>query len=145
MSRRGKVLAVAGVFLIALLYGLFGPGSISDISHNATRLHLRLIGASIYKYYAKTGRWPSRAEDQAETSLPRHSPYWKTLIDGGMVVVVWHDDLQPDPRDNAHVLLAYYNKGLISSLGRHWVCWGDLRTEYIKDDQLRASLQAAKR
>lgn len=145
MSRRWKILAVAAVFLIALLYGLFGPGSLLDVSHQTIRLHLRLIGASIYEYHAKTGRWPARAEDLAETSLPRQSPYWKMLIDGGINVVVWHDELQPDPRDNSHVILAYHNKGLLASLGRHWVCWGDLRTEYVKEDQLRASLQAAKR
>jgi len=145
MSRRWIILAIAGVFLIALLYGLFGPGSLLDVAHKTTRLHLRFIGASIYEYHAKTGRWPTRAEDLAESSLPRQSPYWKMMIDGGTNVVVWHDDLQPNPRDNAHVILAYHNKGLLASLGRHWVCWGDLRTEYIKDDQLRATLEAAKR
>jgi hypothetical protein len=129
MTRRWKTLAVAGVFLIALLWGLFGPGSISEVSHEATAYHLRLFGASIYEYHARTGRWPRRAEDLAETSLPRQSPYWKVMLDAGTDVVVWHDDLQPDPRDNARVILVYHNKGLIASMGRHWVCWGDLRTE----------------
>jgi len=144
MKRRWKILATAGLFLIALLYGLLGPGSLLDVAHQTIRLHLRFIGASIYEYHAKTGHWPARVEDLAETSLPRQSPYWKAMIDGGANVVVWHDDLQPNPRDNARVILAYHNRGLLASLGRHWVCWGDLRTEYIKDDQLRASLQAMK-
>ena len=145
MSRRWKILAGVGVFLIALLWGLFGPGSISQVSHQDTAYHLRLFGASIYEYHARTGRWPRRAEDLAETSLPLRSPYWKVILDAGTDVIVWHDDLQPDPKDNARVILAYHNNGLIASMGRHWVCWGDLRTEYIKDDQFRACLQAAKR
>jgi hypothetical protein len=144
MSRQSKSVLFAAAFIIALLYGVFGRGSLTDVAHESIRLHLRFIGASIYEYRANTGRWPSRTEDLAQTSLPRQSPYWKVMIDAGTNVVVWHDDLKPDPRDNAHVILVYHNKGLIAATGRHWVCWGDLRTEYIKDEELRAGLQSAK-
>jgi hypothetical protein len=63
------------------------------------------------------------------------------MIDSGTNVVVWHDDLKPDPKDNADLILAYHNRGLLAWLGRHWVCWGDLRTEYITTQQLRAKLR----
>jgi len=68
------------------------------------------------------------------------SPYWKVMIDSGTNVVVWQDDLKPDPKDNADLILAYHNRGLLAWLGPHWVCWGDLRTEYITTQQLRAKL-----
>ena len=59
-------------------------------------------------------------------------------------VVVWHKNLKADPKDNAGLILAYHNKGLYARLGRVWVCWGDLRTEYIKVEDLRANLQTNK-
>ena len=119
--------------------------SLSDISHHSIRLHVRLLGYSFYEYHARTGLWPTRVEDLAETSLPQQSPYWKVMIDSGTNVVVWHDDLRPDPKDNAGLILAYHNRGLLASLGRQWVCWGDLRTEYITSRELRASLQSVKK
>jgi hypothetical protein len=76
----------------------------------------------------------------ASTSLPIVSPYWRTLIENGSVAVVWRSDLKPDPKDNASLILTYNNAGLFSKLGRVWVCWGDLRTEYVKQEELRARL-----
>ena len=32
--------------------------SVSDISHQAIRLHLQFIGSSIYEYHSRTGQWP---------------------------------------------------------------------------------------
>src|SRR5438477_398784 len=141
MQKGGRVLAGVGGGIAVLLLVTFAHFySLSDISHQAIRLHLQLIGSSIYEYHSRTGQWPSRVEDLAETSLPRQSPYWKVMIDSGTNVVVWHDDLKPDPKDNADLILAYHNRGLLAWLGRHWVCWGDLRTEYITTQQLRAKL-----
>ena len=141
MQKGWRVLAGVGGGISVLLLVTFAHFySLSDISHQAIRLHLRLIGSSIYEYHSRTGQWPSRVEDLAETSLPRQSPYWKVMIDSGTNVVVWQDDLKPDPKDNADLILAYHNRGLLAWLGRHWVCWGDLRTEYITTQQLRAKL-----
>ncbi len=136
-----RILAGGGiaVALLALLASLY---SLSDISHQAIRLHLRLLGASIYEFHDKTGRWPARAEDLAETSLPAKSPYWKLMLDNGTNVVVWPQNLHPNPRDNAGVLLAYHNRGILAHLGRHWVCWGNLRTEYVSNVRLQAGLSA---
>jgi len=99
------------------------------------------FGSSIYEYHEKTGRWPVRADDLAEISLPMRSPYWKVMLDSGTNVIVWHNDLKPNPAENANVVLAYHNKGLLASLGRQWVCWGDLRTEYLPSRKLRTKLQ----
>jgi hypothetical protein len=145
MKRRWIIFAGAGLFLAALLYNFFGPGSITDLAHESVRLHLKRVGASIYEYHARTGNWPSRLDDLAETSLASVPRNWRAPFDNGSVVIVWHDDLKSDPKKNASVILAYHNKGLIAQLGRHWVCWGDLRTEYITDDKLKANLNAAKK
>ena len=61
--------------------------NLSGIGHSTVRLHLKLIGSSIYEYHSKTGRWPSRVEDLAETSLPRQSPYWRQMLEQGTFVV----------------------------------------------------------
>jgi hypothetical protein len=66
------------------------------------------------------------------------------MLEEGLDVIVWHQTLKHDPKNNAGYILAYLNKGLISELGRTWVCWGDLRTEYIKTDDLRAYLKNLK-
>ncbi len=146
MRRRWIVFAAAGALLLAaVLYNFLGPGSLTEVAHESVRYELRAIGTSIYEYHASTGTWPSRAEDLDKTSLATRSPYWKATIDNRSVIIVWHDDLKPDPRDNARVVLAYHNRGLIAEMGRHWVCWGDLRTEYITDAQLRTSLGAEKK
>ena len=114
---------------------------LSQVSHETIQLHLKLVGASMYEYHSNTGRWPAHVEDLAETSLPLRSPYWKTMIDSGTIVLVWHDNLNPDPTQNAGVILAYHNRGLLAQMGRHWVCWGDLRTEYITSSRLQDNLQ----
>lgn len=68
--------------------------------------------------------------------------YWRSGLQNGSIVVVWNDKLKPNPRDNSGVILAYHNKGLRAWLGRQWVCWGDLRTEYISSKRLKAVLNA---
>jgi hypothetical protein len=132
-----------GLGVLAILVGIywnyFGPNS---IPHEAIRLHLRLTASSIYEFQEATGRWPAAPDDLTSTSLPQTSPYWRTLIDNGSVAIVWNNDLKPDPADNASVVLTYHNAGLLSRLGRVWVCWGDLRTEYLEEDVLRAKLDS---
>jgi hypothetical protein len=138
MSRSRKT--VAGIVLVALVAGL-AFYSLSDIGHQALQLHLELYGSSIYEYHARTGQWPSSADDLARTSLPEKSPHWKTMLDNGTIVIVWPRNLQSDPRNNPGVILAYHNRGLLASMGRVWVCWGDLRTEYIGSADLQSHLR----
>jgi hypothetical protein len=119
---------------------------LSDISHESMRLHVGLFGASIYEYHDKTGKWPTCNDDLAKTSLPAISPYWKVMLDHETDVIVWHQDLKRDPKANADVILVYHDKGSLAE-GDHraWVCWGDLRTEYIKSEELTAYLQKLKK
>ncbi len=127
---------------LLLLFAFIRFYSISDLASESVALHLRLLGSSIYEYHASTGRWPDGAEDLVQTSLPLRSPSWKVMLDSGTNVIVWHNDLKPDPAANADVVLAYHNRGLLAYFGRQWVCWGDLRTEYVPSKQLRAHLAA---
>jgi hypothetical protein len=138
MTRSQKV-TVGALAIILLIAARFY--SLSDISNDSIRLHLRLLGSSIYEYHDETGHWPARAEDLAQTSLTVRSPYWKVMLDSGTNVLVWHDDLKQNPAENATVVLAYHNKGMLAWFGRQWVCWGDLRTEYIPSKELRAKLK----
>jgi hypothetical protein len=138
-----SIVVAVGLGIVALAIGMvvdyFDRGS---IPHQAIQLHLRLVASSIYEFHKNTGRWPERAEDLAATSLPLQSPYWKQMLDRGTIVVMWPKDLQPDPKDNAGAVLTYDNGGLFARLGRVWVCWGDLRTEYVKEEELRSKLVA---
>jgi len=138
MTRIQKTAVVAGgiIFLIALRFY-----SLSDSLSESIRVHLRLLGSSIYEYHDKTGFWPMRSDDLAQTSLPARSPYWKMMLDSGTNVVVCRDDLEPNPAQNAKLVLAYHNRGLLAWMERQWVCWGDLRTEYIPSKELRAKLK----
>ena len=51
-------------------------------------------------------------------------------------------DLNPEPKGNGGALLAYWKGGLFNRFGRVWACWGDLRTERIKSDELHANRRA---
>ena len=116
----------------------------NDVAHQVIRIWLEHFGSSIYEYYSQSGRWPSQTDDLAKTSLPQLCRYWKQTLGDESIVVVWHKNLKAEPKDNAGLILACHNKGLYARLGRVWVCWGDLRTGYIKIEDLRASLQTNK-
>jgi hypothetical protein len=141
-----KWMIFAGLSVVAFLIGIYWHYfSRASIPHEAIRLHLRLTASNIYEFHKATGRWPKAADDLVSTSLPQTSPYWRTLIDNGSVAVVWHNDLKPDPKDNASLVLTYNNAGLFSKLERVWVCWRDLRTEYAKGEVLRSKLKSQSR
>jgi len=133
------ILAALGIvaLLIKIAWEFF---SYDSVPHQTIRLHLRLTASSIYEFRNTAGRWPTAADDLASTSLPQISPYWKTLIENGTVVIAWRGDLKPNPKENAALVMTYNNAGLFSKQGRVWVCWGDLRTEYVKEEELRAKL-----
>jgi hypothetical protein len=144
MSFKWTRALVAGAIAIAVV-AIRGPFSgTQDVAHEAVRLHLNLIGSSIYEYRAATGKWPTQIDDLEKTSLPAKSPYWRSWFVNDVMVVVWHKSLNPDPKDNARHILVYHDKGLIAAGGHKWVCWGDLRTEYIKTEDLQAYLKKLK-
>jgi hypothetical protein len=144
MGRTGKFTVAAAALLIALVVRLAPFSDVTDIAHESTQLHLRLTASSMYEYHSRTGQWPTQIEDLAKTSLPQRSPYWRQMLAEEVNVIVWHKSLKPDPRANAGHILVYHNKGLIATRGRSWVCWGDLRTEYIPTEDLRAYLHKRK-
>lgn len=137
--KRVALTLAGGVVLVVVM--LFFSG-ITQVANEALQYQLRAIGQSIYEYHASTGQWPAAIDDLQNTSLGLRLRYWKPTIENGSIVVVWHDKLKPDPRDNAGVVLVYHNKGLLAEMGHQWVCWGDLRTEYISSKQLRTALSA---
>jgi hypothetical protein len=137
---RGIILGIA--LVLALVLPIVRYLNRSDVAHQAIQLWLRIYGDSMYEYYSITGKRPSETSDLAKTSLPQKFHHWKRMLDDGTIVVVWHKNLKPDPKKNAGLILAYHNKGLYSQLGRVWVCWGDLRTEYITKEELQDRLQS---
>jgi hypothetical protein len=107
-----------------------------------TQNYLRLYGASIYEYHDLTGKWPSAIDDLARTSLAVKYPHWwKSQLEIEADVIVWPRDLSPDPKENARAILVYHNRGLDAEAGRIWVCWGDLRTEWITPETLQVHLR----
>jgi hypothetical protein len=140
MWRRRKIKLIAGVCVAVGAWIALFVYHTTDIANSSIQLHLGLLGSSVYEYQAKMGRWPTRIDDLAQTSLTQ-IPSWKRQLQEEVMVVVWPKDLKPDPKDNADAILAYHNKGLLAEFGRVWVCWGDLRTEYIEAENLRARLQ----
>jgi hypothetical protein len=144
MLLRFRLIILGCAALLALILPVIGYLSRSDVSHQAIQLWLQIFGSSIYEYHFKTGEWPSQTDDLARTSLPQKFRYWEQMLDDETIVVVWHKNLKPEPKANAGLILAYHNKGLYARLGRVWVCWGELRTEYIKIGDLRAKLQISK-
>jgi hypothetical protein len=141
--RQHRSLIILGLALLfALILPIVQYFDHSDVAHQAIRIWLGLFGSSIYEYHSKTGTWPTVAADLAETTVGRQLRGWDQMISDGAIVVVYHKNLKPDPKDNAGLILAYHNKGLYARLGRVWVCWGDLRTEYLTVEGLRAHLKA---
>ncbi len=142
MKQNWKRIAILVVGAIALVVVMLFFSGTTQVAHEALQYELKAIGQSIYEYHANTGQWPSGPEDLQKTSLGVRLRYWEPALRNGSMVIVWHDDLKADPKDNADVILAYHNRGLLADMGWQWVCWGDLRTEYISSKRLRAVLSA---
>ena len=104
----------------------------------AMQVQLKLFGNAMYEYRGRTGHWPTKLDDLAQTSLPAKSYVWRQTAT--TIVFLWPQNLNSEAKDNAHVLLAYWNGGLYNKLGRVWVCWGDLRTEHLKHSLLRKAI-----
>jgi hypothetical protein len=141
MWRRARWFIIGSTLLLVPVLMIVRYADRNDVLHEAIKLWVRLYGDAVYEYNATTGQWPVQIDDLARTSLPQRFPYWKQRLAQNTIVMVWNKDLKSDPNDNASLILAYHNKGLYAELGRVWVCWGDLRTEYIKREELQVKLQ----
>ncbi|HYV34111.1 MAG TPA: hypothetical protein VE988_00315 [Gemmataceae bacterium] len=127
--------------VVAAVIVAYNYDDVKEMGDMSQQIYLRLYGESIYEYHALTGEWPSKVDDLAKTSLPVKYPHWwKAQLDIEADVIVWPKDLKPDPKENAHAILCYHNKGLDAEMGRMWVCWGDLRTECITPEDLQKNL-----
>lgn len=142
MSTKGiqsKLFAAVAVLVLLwfarVVWDYFDPGSVAN---QAMQYQLKLFGSAMYEYRSASGRWPASLDDLAQTSLSQRSYLWRQTA--STIMFLWPKDLKPDPKDNARVLLAYDNAGLFNKLGRVWVCWGDLRTEHMRERDLRARL-----
>ena len=134
------VVLVGGAAAVYLGFLLFsGP---TDVAHEALQYQLKTIGESIYEYHSQTGQWPHQIDELERTSLGLRSRSWKPVLENGAIVVVWHDHLSANPAENRDKVLAYHNKGMLAMMGQQWVCWGDLRTEYVSSKRLQAALDA---
>ena len=118
-----------------LAWDYFDPNS---ITHQAMQIQLKLFGEAMYEFHANTGWWPANLNDLAKTLLPTKSYVWRETA--STIVFLWPQNLQPDRRDNANVLLAYWKVGLFNRLGRAWVLLGRLadRTHARGGASLRA-------
>ncbi|PYV69011.1 MAG: hypothetical protein DMG97_22250 [Acidobacteria bacterium] len=135
MKKITITLAVVGVLVLLWLsrvaWDYFDPNSPAN---QAMQIQLKIFGSAMYEYHAQTGRWPTTLNDLGQTSLPARSYVWRqTAI---TMVFLWPQDLKPDAKDNDNVLLTYWKGGLYSKFGSVWVCWGDLRTERIRESQI---------
>jgi hypothetical protein len=132
-AKRKLLTAIATAALVAVAFA-YGQWSVASES---LRFDLRIIGESIYEAHARSGKWPARIDDLEGTAYLK-MPYRKMELEQGVFVIVWHQDLDPDPKANGDKILAYHDRGILSRLGRAWACRGDLRTEYVDSDELRA-------
>ncbi|HET8549447.1 MAG TPA: hypothetical protein VFL57_15650 [Bryobacteraceae bacterium] len=139
MSHKSKLLAAAAVVpLVWLARVVWDYFDYRSVPHQTIQVQLKLFGAAMYEYHAATGRWPASLDDLARTSLRQRSYVWRQTA--STFVFLWPENLKADPKDNSDVLLAYDRGSLFSKLGRVWVCWGDLRTEHMRNRELRDRL-----
>jgi hypothetical protein len=139
--------AMAVAIGLALLVVVSRFAGVSDIAAQATRLHLRMVGESIYEFRQTTGRWPASGGELLHTSFAARLPLpvWRSDVEGPAFVIMWpREGMSPDPTQNSRRVLVYHNAGLLAAFGRKWVCWGDLRTEYVKTSELESHLAAQK-
>lgn len=133
MSRRGKILsAVAVIVAFAVAFVVAQVG----IATKSIQFDLRKIGECVYEAHSRSGKWPAQIADLGETEYLK-MPHRRTMLDEGVFVVVWQEDLDPNPAVNAHRVLAYDNSSLLSRFGGVWVCRGDLRTERMSTKEMR--------
>ena len=135
---RTLVAGLLGValFVISLLYDA------ADTAELSIQFDLGSIGQSVYEAHQRNGKWPARIADLAGTEY-LNMPHRKELLEKGNFVVVWQQDLDPNPQKNRNRVLAYDNRSLLSRFSTVWTVRGDLRVESMDRDELNTLLKAA--
>jgi hypothetical protein len=134
VSKIKKVAAAAGVAIFAIVALFIG---MYDVASDSIQFDLRILGESIYEAQAKSGKWPAQIADLEGTAYLR-MPYRKGQLERGTLVVLWQQDLDPNPAANRVRVLAYSNGGLLPWLGLVWGCRGDLRIERLAREEVLA-------
>ena len=112
-TRSRKILGA--VLAAAAVAALFAYGQL-DTAIQSIRFDLRKIGESLYEAHARSGRWPAQIADLKGTAYLR-MPYRRDALEREVFVVMWQQDLDPDPQANRERVLAYSHGGLIARLG----------------------------
>jgi len=117
--------AVAAAFVLAQV----------DIATKSIQFDLRKIGESVYQARSNSGKWPVQIADLEGTEYLR-MPHRRTMLEDGVFVLVWQQNLDPNPEANRNRVLAYDDGSMLSRLGMVWICRGDLWIERIGAKQL---------
>jgi hypothetical protein len=138
----GKRNLRTGIFTVLILV-IAVLGSHVSIAIQSIRFDLRMIGEGYYEARMQSGKWPTCVADLEGTAY-LNLPQRKSILEDGHFVVVWQGGLDADPNENAERVLAYDNGSLLCRFGWVWVCRGDLRTEYVRESELRRLLSERK-
>ena len=131
MIRNRKILSAVLAIVVAVIAFIYGT---VDVANKSLQFDLKKIGESIYEAHAKSGKWPMQIADLEGTEY-LNMPYRRGILENGSFVIVWQQDLDPNPDANSGRILAYANSGLLSRLGRVWACRGDLRIVKIGTEE----------
>ena len=134
LSRRGKILSVLAVIATVAVAFVYAQ---VDIATKSIQFELRKIGESVYEAHSKSGKWPAQIAD-LEGAEYLKMPHRRTMLEEGVFVVVWQQDLDQNPEANSNRVLAYDSSSLLWRFGRVWVCRGDLRIERMSAKEMRA-------
>jgi hypothetical protein len=134
LSGRGKILSVVAAIAVVAVAFIYTQ---VDSATKSIRFDLRKIGESVYEAHSKSGKWPAQIVDLEGTEYLR-MPHRRTMLEEGTFVVVWQQDLDPNPEANRNRVLVYDNNSLLSRFGRVWVCRGDLRIEPMSNKEMLA-------
>jgi hypothetical protein len=133
VSKGTKILS--GLLGVAFVVLAFAYGQMS-VAVDSIRFDLKKIGSSIYEAHSSSGKWPTQISDLVGTEF-LSMPYRKAALESGVFIVLWQEDLDPNPAANRDRILAYSNGGLLPRLGLIWACRGDLRVERIRREEIR--------
>jgi hypothetical protein len=135
MSKTRKILSVVLAIVAAGIASFFF--GTTDVAISSIKFDLKRIGESVYEAHSRSGKWPTQVADLEGTEYLR-MPYRKGILEQGLYVVVWHEDLDANPDANRNRILAYDNGSLFSRFGMVWACRGDLRIERLNAEEKRS-------
>ena len=116
------------VFLVSLLLGIVILKSNSGEDEKLTS-----VAQFAYEFWGSNGHWPNNI---SELDLAR----WQSRTVSYRDVVLAHPrHLSRNPAANREIIVVYQYTGKRLWPYR-WVCWGDLRTEYISNTRFERTM-----